>query len=276
MKTKLVFWIVASLFLNVQAAYPQQFKLEWETQGWASFVGDMDGDGVGEFAVPWGDTTKFYDGATHSLKWIVTGRHFVYYWFQSDRNPYLLHPSIDYNRDGVREILCSPEELGDYHKIMIVDIVNNTNIFELSDPQAEYDVEGLADVDGDNELELVIDHYGTTLVYSTGIPVPLTSVEGKSESRFRNFSLRQNYPNPLNPETIIEFSVRKPGRVEIRIFNQLGQIVRTLVDGSKFPGDYSIKWDGKDDAGTQVATGTYFYQLKADEFVSSKKMLLVR
>jgi M6 family metalloprotease-like protein len=85
------------------------------------------------------------------------------------------------------------------------------------------------------------------------------------------FSLRQNYPNPFNPATVIEFSVGHQGRATLTLYNPLGQSVGTLFDGETDPGHfYRLKIDG-----TNLASGVYFYRLKAGEFVETKKLLLM-
>ncbi len=91
------------------------------------------------------------------------------------------------------------------------------------------------------------------------------------------FELLQNYPNPFNPTTTIEFRV-PDARAEIRltIYNMLGQTVRTLVDGPRDVGTHRIVWDGRNDAGVPVGTGTYIYQLRTKDVVQSKKLTLVK
>ncbi|MFQ5865936.1 MAG: T9SS type A sorting domain-containing protein [bacterium] len=91
-----------------------------------------------------------------------------------------------------------------------------------------------------------------------------------------NYSLVQNYPNPFNPETKIEFSLQKSGRVEISIYNLLGQEIITLVNEVKSPGKYQVKWNGKNRYGTDVSSGIYFYQMKTENFTDMKKMMLIR
>jgi hypothetical protein len=98
-----------------------------------------------------------------------------------------------------------------------------------------------------------------------------------------SFELCQNYPNPFNPITIIKFTVHsaqsmvhRPVPTTLRIYNILGQKVRTLVDEPKSVGNYEVIWDGKDDNGKEVASGIYFYQLKAGEFSECKKMLFLK
>ncbi|MGH8005119.1 MAG: FlgD immunoglobulin-like domain containing protein, partial [Limisphaerales bacterium] len=77
------------------------------------------------------------------------------------------------------------------------------------------------------------------------------------------FELVQNYPNPFNPTTTLQYALSEPARVELKIFNMLGQVVRTLVDGEKGTGYHQVVWDGKDESGRTVSTGLYLYQLKA-------------
>jgi subtilisin family serine protease len=90
------------------------------------------------------------------------------------------------------------------------------------------------------------------------------------------FALKQNYPNPFNPSTIIQFDLPKSGAVSIVVYNVLGQSVRTLVNSEQRAGYHTIIWDGADDAGMQVSSGTYFYILKAGDKSFTKKMTLVR
>lgn len=90
--------------------------------------------------------------------------------------------------------------------------------------------------------------------------------------------LKQNVPNPFNPETIIEYHLASS---EIRpttliIYNVLGQRIRTLVDASKAGGVHRVRWDGKDDLGQQAASGVYTYRLISGEFVETKQMILLK
>ena len=85
------------------------------------------------------------------------------------------------------------------------------------------------------------------------------------------YKLEQNYPNPFNPTTRIEFSIPKQSNVELKVFNVLGQEVATLVQGVLPPGDHVATFDAK-----SFATGVYFYRIKAGEFLSVKKMLLLK
>jgi len=89
------------------------------------------------------------------------------------------------------------------------------------------------------------------------------------------FNLFPNYPNPFNPSTTIRYDVPASVHVEIKIFNQLGHEVRTLVNQSQNRGSYSVNWDGRDVRGNKVSSGMYFYQIKAGDFIQTNKMLLI-
>ncbi len=90
------------------------------------------------------------------------------------------------------------------------------------------------------------------------------------------FVLEQNYPNPFNPTTTIAFSLNRRENVKIELFNIAGQKVRTLLDETRSAGEHVVLWNGRDDAGRPVATGTYLYRLTTDDQVQTKKMLLIK
>jgi len=88
--------------------------------------------------------------------------------------------------------------------------------------------------------------------------------------------LSQNYPNPFNAYTVINFYVPVPGHVKLSIYDILGRRVSTLVDELLSIGEHSAKWDGRDGRGNPVATGIYFYHLRAGDRNTSRKMLLLK
>ena len=91
-----------------------------------------------------------------------------------------------------------------------------------------------------------------------------------------SYKLNQNYPNPFNPETRIYFEIPKSHDVKIVIYNVLGQMVRTLSDETFKAGSHIVNWNGRDDNGSLVSTGVYFYRIKAGDFIASKKMLMMK
>ena len=89
-------------------------------------------------------------------------------------------------------------------------------------------------------------------------------------------TLLPNYPNPFNPETEIRFHLGEASHVVVKIFNIIGEEVRTLADEPCEVGYHRVHWDGKDKSGQAVASGTYLYQLRAGSFSQVKKMNLLR
>ncbi|NIR51515.1 T9SS type A sorting domain-containing protein [candidate division KSB1 bacterium] len=88
--------------------------------------------------------------------------------------------------------------------------------------------------------------------------------------------LSQNYPNPFNPTTEITYSLPKNSRVELTIYNQLGQEIIKLVDTFKPAGIYQVNWDGRDSNGNDVASGIYIYSMVAEDIIKTRKMILIR
>ena len=94
-----------------------------------------------------------------------------------------------------------------------------------------------------------------------------------------NFSLEQNFPNPFNPSTVINYTLPQSANLintRLEIFNLLGQKVRTLVDTRQASGTHAVQWNGTNDSGKLLASGLYVYRLQAAEFVDMKKMLFMK
>ena len=90
------------------------------------------------------------------------------------------------------------------------------------------------------------------------------------------FALDQNYPNPFNPETTIRYDLPESSHVVLKIFNILGEEVKTLVDAEQTAGIKTIIWNGKDKLGKDVSSGAYIYQMQAGGFTKVKKLTLLR
>lgn len=90
------------------------------------------------------------------------------------------------------------------------------------------------------------------------------------------FWLFQNYPNPFTPPTTIKYAIPSDERVEIIIYNTLGQKVRTLVNRNHQPGYYKVVWDATNDAGVKVGSGIFFSTVKAGKHNAVKKMVLIK
>ncbi len=87
------------------------------------------------------------------------------------------------------------------------------------------------------------------------------------------FSLKQNFPNPFNGQTNIEFTIQNPNNISIEIFDVNGRIIRTLFDGYHNSGTSILKWDGKNKLNEIVSTGIYFYNIKTENYIKTKKLI---
>jgi hypothetical protein len=90
------------------------------------------------------------------------------------------------------------------------------------------------------------------------------------------YVLEQNYPNPFNPQTRIWFAIPEAAYVKLNIYDINGRLVRTLDESNKSAGRYEVMWDGKNNFGSKVGSGVYFYRLQANSFVQVKKMILLK
>jgi len=90
------------------------------------------------------------------------------------------------------------------------------------------------------------------------------------------FALHQNYPNPFNPITTLRYDLPEQSHVNIVIYDMLGRQVRTLINQIQDAGFKSMTWDANDDRGKPVSAGIYLYQIKAGEFVQTRKMVLLK
>jgi hypothetical protein len=90
------------------------------------------------------------------------------------------------------------------------------------------------------------------------------------------YCLHPCFPNPFNPACTITYEIPTPGRVELRVFDAKGSVVRTLETAWKLPGVHSEVWDGKGDDGRKLASGVYVYQVVSGDFTASGKAVLLR
>lgn len=121
--------------------------------------------------------------------------------------------------------------------------------------------------DGSNISLYLIRAYVSTIGSSVGEPIELLP---------SSYELEQNYPNPFNPETVISFNLPKPGNVKIKIYDVLGNEIRTLIDEERLAGKHNIYWNSTDNFGKRVSSGVYFYTITADNFTQTKKMVLMK
>jgi hypothetical protein len=103
-----------------------------------------------------------------------------------------------------------------------------------------------------------------------------TSVADNTPAVVKGFQLRQNYPNPFNPSTTIEFDIYTASTIKLIIYDRRGRLIRTLFNGATAPGTHTVIWDGRDDTGMALPSGTYFFRLMSDEILETKRMTLLK
>jgi hypothetical protein len=116
-------------------------------------------------------------------------------------------------------------------------------------------------VAGDDRV-LFVNRYDYLSIVAEGIPT--------------EFALHENYPNPFNPSTTLRFDLPEVSDATVTIYNMLGQRVRTFNMNDTPAGYHSIKWNATNDYGEQVGAGVYLYQLRAKQFVKTRKMVLLK
>lgn len=113
---------------------------------------------------------------------------------------------------------------------------------------------------------------GSTLIFMKGTNTGITSISGINVSNIpEKFSLEQNFPNPFNPSTNLEFGISKLGFVSLKVYDVAGKEIRTLVNESLSPGTYKYIFDG-----SGLTSGIYFYTLKVNGYTETKRMVLIK
>ena len=98
----------------------------------------------------------------------------------------------------------------------------------------------------------------------------------KSNPYLNDFSLGDNFPNPFNSTTKIMFSLNKDFNIKIYVNDIRGHLIKSLTDGLYEKGTYTIDWNGKDNKGSNIVSGVYFYKILVDDNSFTKKMLFVK
>ena len=115
-----------------------------------------------------------------------------------------------------------------------------------------------------------------TIYYAVGPVVKPTAILDDYDARPESHELGHNFPNPFNANTVIPFSLPQRAEIEVAAYNLTGQLIRVLERGWKNPGNHETRWDGKDGAGNDVASGVYTVRMVSGDFTRVRKMLLVR
>ena len=142
----------------------------------------------------------------------------------------------------------------------------------------EVDATGLLDGQHYSHALLIESNAGFAPVVATDVQLHVKDVSGVPEPTLPvSFALRQCFPNPFNPQTTIAFDLPKQEMATLSVFDLSGRLVKNLITAKLHtPGHHEVVWNGRDDAGRQVASGAYFYRLEAGSFSETKRMILIK
>ena len=129
--------------------------------------------------------------------------------------------------------------------------------------------------DGPNEYFNIIKDNAYSFIYDMLYPFQMEVVNDE-DIKIESFELHQNYPNPFNPITSIRYDLPQDGFVNIYIYDMMGRVVKTLVNGSQTAGFKSVQWNATSDRNEPVSAGLYLYTIQAGELRQTKKMVLLK
>jgi|GEM_PF-5052160 len=283
--------ILCGLFLLLgQEVVAQTLPLKWEVNlgigfGGAIYLGKIDANKTGKILIAYWSSTRqvsgyvVYDGTTDALQHIdtsgtsgeVTASPFG---IQRIAPPF----QADFDTNGIADIYQPPGYAGGAKQWAFFDPSTGarTVVHTYANQCWVIDAD---DIDNDGIYELIVfenDNAGNGYlrVYNTGRQVTTSVQETNIPSP--KFNLNQNYPNPFNPSTRIQYDLPTSGSVGMEIFDISGRSVRVYEYPYQSAGSHEMVWDGKDNAGTSVSTGTYLYRLVVNGASSARKMLLLR
>jgi hypothetical protein len=254
-------------FLSV-SLFSQTYQMEWQfPAGYISIPFhnhasmDYNGDGFADIFISEGDSSIIIIDPTANYSEILS---FQYPHAYAGGSYF-----CDMNGDSNKEIILNTDPNGWY----VTHIINTDDFSAFVIDSFRVHRAGDFDNDGKDEI------FGRNYALENRREIwgdASTTASSVYETIPSNYALNQNYPNPFNPNTIINYQVQLSGNIELSIFDIRGRKIRKLVNEQKSVGDYQIKWDGTNDSGDPLSSGQYFYQLKVGDFISTKKMVLLK
>ncbi len=271
-------YILFFFFLTSLAYAQTNFTVEWENPAGTYYYGLGSwerNNSIPEIILRDASfNMKVYDGATKTLKYTYanpdTSSFGDYYSFNST--------PIDVNNDGINEVyrVYTSYSGSNYStNIKILNGANGQTMFEQT-YQGIGSVSAI-DIDGDSYIELIItlSYYNSNNFYDRHLLILSTtshpiSVDPESKTAAK-YNLGQNYPNPFNPTTTIDYSISKEANIKLLLYNETGQLVGSYINEKQNAGDHKFTFNG-----SNLSSGTYFYQLFVDDQAEAKKMVIIK
>ena len=236
---------------------------------------DLENDGISEIVMMsnsgfYMDSTValIYDGASNNLKYKIK---WLYKYGTINLAVSGFYGFCDIDGDHVREAVVpgyyQDSTMSDHNGFMFINLSNDQVKFFIESPSSNYYT--FADIDNDGYTEMITSYM---IIGHSTTPVanPITNLSKRTTA---SASL---YPNPFSGIARLEYYVPVQSSVKLKIFEASGRMVRMLYDGTKSPGDFSEIWNGKNDRGESLASGQYFYTIQIGDFVTNKKMIMLK
>lgn len=138
----------------------------------------------------------------------------------------------------------------------------------------------IRDIDEDGLDEILLTCYSTYTQGYRSVVVEWvgsdTSIITQDEVVPQPLKLKQNFSNPFKSSTTIRYHLPIPSHIVLQIYDVEGRKIKTIVNGQQDAGNHTVKWDGCDEAGRHVASGTYFYEIRAGDATQNRKMIMLK
>lgn len=251
-------------------------------------LGDINGDEIQDFAIV-GYSLRVISGSTLTV-------------LNELNTDISTHCSInavsqceDINNDGLDELLVTitgPDSTDQYSYSILSLFLGDSELdtipdFEISgEPSSQWTfLDNLGDINADGNPDFICGNFqynpngqpyanGYARIYSYG---DFVGIHGDTHSSMpEKLKLFPAYPNPFNPTTTIRFTIPQNGLVTVTIYDQIGRITKTLLKRNQVAGEYSMEWNGTDEAGNQLGSGLYFCRINLNGIIRANKLILMK
>ncbi len=214
------------------------------------------------------DISKYFNSYDTYLLAYNTDNHYLAYssFTQSVKEYEAEYHNAIYKKLG--GAVCILQKSSEHYEVMAYNAKYNSFIpLHLSEEQGK-----AIEIKPGGSTALVITKHGSLFAFDPSLEATAIGNEpGENRTLPEQFYLKQNYPNPFNPSTTIKYQLAKKTKVELTVYNVLGEKVATLVKEKQLAGTYSISFNG-----ARFSSGIYFYRLSSDNFSCVRKMILMR
>ena len=253
---------------NANFTFTEQYFTSYGTRIFSLETSDFDSDGDDDFIVAeaW-SSIHFYENDNGNI---------IERYESSTIGSCFNTVQVDINNDGHSDIIAATFA----GEIYLYTNLTGFNFQERLGDISTNSNYGLAvgDIDNDGIYDIAFGKDTIEIIFNapTIFNFYLTSEFFKAENIPLKYSLRQNYPNPFNPTTTIHYELPQRSNVQIIIYDLLGKKVKTLISETQDAGYKSVIWNANNNQGQPVSAGVYLYQIKASDFVQTKKMVLLK